>query len=213
MTTIGRDAFAGCAALVIWGVGGSEAERYAAENDIAFFRLFGDVGEETAFYFAPVYWAVARGITAGTSATTFSPNQPCTRAQVVTFLHRAEGEPEAESAENPFVDVKKSDYYYDAVLWAAESGVTGGTSDTTFSPNQPCTRGQVVTFLWRAAGEPATYAENPFVDVNENDFFSEAVLWAVANEITAGTSPTTFSPEQTCTRGQVVAFLWRSMAE
>jgi hypothetical protein len=131
---------------------------------------------------------------------------------VVTFLWRTAGAPEPSSDTNPFKDVKKSKFYYKAVLWAAENHITEGTSATAFSPEAGCTRGQVVTFLWRFSGSPAPKTEtNPFTDVKKGKFFYNAVLWAAENEVTAGTTPTTFSPEDTCTRGQIVTFLYRAM--
>ena len=165
-------------------------------------------------YFAePVKWAAANGITNGTSDYEFSPANPCTRGQVVTFLWRAAGCPEPESTKNPFKDVKKDAYYYKAVLWAVEQGITNGTSETTFSPGDPGTRGQVVTFIYRNAGSPKISAKNPFRDVKSGAYFYDAVLWAVKNEITNGTSKNEFSPAQTCTRGQIVTFLYRGLAE
>ena len=161
----------------------------------------------------PIDWAVVRGVTAGTSNTTFSPNDTCTRAQVVTFLWRANGQPEPTRTSNPFTDVPADAYYYKAVLWAVEHGVTAGTSETTFSPNQGCTRGQVVTFLWRAEGQPEPGGTNPFTDVPDSAYYYKAVLWAVEQRVTAGTSDTTFSPNDTCTRAQIVTFLYRACAE
>ena len=173
---------------------------------------FNDV-KAGAYYADAVAWAVANGITSGTSSTTFSPDEGCTRGQVVTFLWRAAGSPEPTGAKNPFRDVKESDYFYKAVMWAVENGVTSGTSSTTFSPNNVCTRGQIVTFQWRANGQPKPKGSaNPFKDVKADDYFYSAVLWAVENNVTAGTSKTTFSPNDTCTRGQVVTFLFRDMA-
>ena len=170
--------------------------------------VFDDVPADE-YYAAPVNWAVAKGITTGTSSTTFSPNDPCTRGQVVTFLWRAAGSPKPASSTNPFTDVKAGEYYYDAVLWAVEKGVTTGTSKTTFSPDDPCTRGQIVTFICRYAGGSDPGATNPFGDVKADDYFYVPVMWAVANKITTGTTPTTFGPEETCTRAQVVTFLYR----
>ena len=167
--------------------------------------------KETDYFYDAVLWAVGCGITKGTDATHFSPNAGCTRGQVVTFLWRAAGSPEPAGTENPFKDVKETDYFYDAVLWAVENGVTAGTTKTTFSPDSTCTRGQIVTFLWRADGSPSPKgSSNPFVDVKESDYFYAAVLWAVENGVTAGTGKTTFSPNDTCTRGQVVTFLYRA---
>lgn len=166
-----------------------------------------------AYYEDAVAWAVENGITTGTTDTTFSPNVNCNRAQVVTFLWRAAGEPEPASSENPFTDVAPGTFYYDAVLWAVEKGITTGTSKTTFGPNDNCTRGQVATFLWRAQGEPeAASAENPFNDISSSAFYYEAVLWAVEAGVTTGTSKTTFGPNETCIRGQIVTFLYRAMA-
>ncbi len=170
---------------------------------------FTDV-KEGAFYYDPVLWAVSQGVTSGVSATRFAPNDPCTRAQVVTFLWRAAGEPQPTSTKNPFTDVNTSAYYYKAVLWAVENGITTGMSATSFGPNNPCTRGQVVTFLYRAAGGSGAYdGENPFQDVKSTDFYYNAVLWAVDYGITTGMTATTFAPGSTCTRGQVVTFLYR----
>ncbi len=177
---------------------------------------FDDVQNEEDYYFRPVYWAYEHTpqITAGTSDTLFSPHADCTRAQVVTFLWRAAGTPTAEGAENPFADVKEDAYYYDAVLWAVAQEITAGTAKTVFSPNASCTRGQIVTFLYRFAGKPAVSdTENPFADVAEGAYYYEPVLWAVAQEITAGTSSTKFSPNATCTRAQVVTFLYRLLAD
>ncbi len=164
-----------------------------------------------AYYFEAVNWAVANNVTNGTSETTFSPDVGCTRAQVVTFLWRAAGQPEPTEGTNPFTDVKEGTYYYKAVLWAVEKGITNGTSETTFDPDETCTRGQIVTFLWRREGKPApTGANNPFADVKPSAYFGSAVLWAVEKGITNGTSETTFEPNEDCTRAQVVTFLWRA---
>ena len=171
---------------------------------------FTDV-KESSYCYEPVLWAVENGITTGMSATKFMPDNPCTRAQVVTFLWRAAGEPLPVSGKNPFTDVKSSAYYYNAVLWAVEQGITTGMSATSFGPDRPCTRGQVVTFLHRAAGETEPEsAGNPFTDVKESGFYYKAVLWAVENGITTGMSATRFEPGRTCTRGQVVTFLYRA---
>ena len=165
-----------------------------------------------AYYYDAVLWAVNHNpqITNGTSKTAFSPAATCTRGQVVTFLWRAAGCPEPMSTKNPFKDVKKDAYYYKAVLWAVEQGITNGTSKKAFSPNAGCTRGQVVTLLYRANGEPKVSAKNPFKDVKSGAYYYDAVLWAVKNEITNGTSKTAFSPNATCTRGQIVTFLYRA---
>ncbi len=170
---------------------------------------FSDV-KSNAYYALAVDWAVANNVTTGTSPTTFSPNDPCTRGQIVAFLWRAYGQPTPSTKNTPFTDVGQKAYYSKAVLWAVEKGVTTGTSDTTFSPNDPCTRGQIVAFMWRAAGKPTPSAKSaPFTDVGQKAYYYKAILWAVENKITTGTSDTTFSPSDTCTRGQIVAFLFR----
>ena len=168
---------------------------------------------EGCFYEEAVNWAVAQGITAGTTATTFSPNAVCTRAQAVTFLWRAAGSPDPRSSAMPFTDVAEGSYYHDAVLWAVENAITMGTGDTTFSPDVTCSRGQIVTFLWRSQKSPAAGSANPFTDVAADAYYADAVLWAVREEITNGTSSTTFSPDADCTRAQIVTFLWRALAE
>lgn len=163
------------------------------------------------YYYDAVQWAVGKKITSGTSATTFTPDGICTRAQTVTFLWRSQGSPKAAGAENPFTDVSKDAYYYDAVLWAVEQGITNGTSAITFSPDATVTRGQTAAFLWRVAKQPQVdQTANPFADVTQDAYYYNAVLWAVAKEITNGTSSTTFSPDQGCTRAQIVTFLWRT---
>ena len=164
------------------------------------------------YYYQPVLWAVENDITAGTSATTFSPNQACTRAQAMTFLWRAEGCPEPRSTSNPFVDVKPDAYYYKAVLWAVENKVTAGVSATQFAPDEECTRGQIMTFIHRAAGSPSVSGSNPFRDVKTSDYFYRPILWAVKNNITNGMSATEFGPDNSCTRGQIVTFLYRYYA-
>ena len=171
---------------------------------------FTDVPEDS-FYIDPVLWAVEKGITTGATETTFNPNGNCQRAQVVTFLWRAAGSPEPTSTENPFTDVKESDFYYKAVLWAVEEGITNGLTATTFGPFALCNRAQVVTFLYRAMGEPeVTATEHPFTDVAEDQFYFNAMLWAVENGITNGLTATTFGPTAICNRAQVVTFLYRT---
>ena len=166
--------------------------------------------KEGAYYYDAVLWAVEQKITSGTSATTFSPDASCTRAQMVTFLWRAAGSPKVENGKNPFADVQADAYYYDAVLWAVEKGVTSGTSATTFSPDATVTRGQTVTFLYRNAGSPEVSGTMPFTDVEADAYYAKAVQWAVQQKITTGTSETTFSPMSDCTRGQIVTFLYRA---
>ena len=164
-----------------------------------------------AYYADAVSWAVLNGVTKGTSETTFSPDASCTRAQAVTFLWRAAGSPAPKSSAMPFTDVDADAYYHDAVLWAVEQDITKGTSDTTFSPNATCTRAQIVTFLWRSQTSPAAGAVNPFADVADNAYYAEAVKWAVLEGVTSGTTATTFSPNDSCTRAQIVTFLYRCL--
>ncbi len=162
-----------------------------------------------SYYEDAVDWAVENGITKGTDDTHFSPDGICTRAQAVTFLWRTAGSPKPETRAMPFTDVPVGSYYYDAVLWAVENGITKGTSDTTFSPNMTCTRAQIVAFLWRSEKSPAAGTANPFADVKSTAYYADAVLWAVKEDITKGTTNTTFSPDADCTRAQIVTFLWR----
>lgn len=164
-----------------------------------------------AYYEEAVGWAVEKGITKGTSDSTFTPDGVCTRAQAVTFLWRAAGSPAAKAGSLPFADVKAGSYYDDAVRWAVENGVTVGTSATTFSPNATCSRAQIVTFLWRAQKSPAAGSANPFDDVANNAYYADAVQWAVQKDITKGTGATSFSPDANCIRAQIVTFLYRSM--
>ena len=218
----------------ICGFTGSAAQSYASENGIRFTAL-DDSGEgpdptdpddppvvdnpftdvpATEYYAEPVAWAVELGITVGTSDTTFGPTQECTRAQIVTFLWRAAGEPEPETVENPFSDVTADDYFYKAVLWAVENEITVGMGDGTFGSEATCTRAQVATFLWRTAGEPEGAGANPFTDVPNTEYYAEPVIWAVANGITQGDGlPTTFNPDGKCTRAQIVTFLYRFSGE
>ena len=217
VTLINLEAFGGCAGLTIYGVKGSYAETYAKENNIPFVAGvasssdavggFGDV--KGSDYFAnPVLWAVEKGITAGTSATTFSPNQNCTVAQILTFLWRANGSPKP-TGNNPFSDVKSGDYYADAATWAYEKGMVSGG---IFGGNTPCTRSMAVTYMWKAAGSPSA-KEAGFTDVLVGAEYAQAVAWAVEQGVTAGTSATTFSPDSVCTRGQIVTFLYRGLAK
>jgi len=173
---------------------------------------FTDV-HKRSYYYDAVNWAVTEGITNGVTATTFVPDMSCTRAQAVTFLWRAAGSPKPNSTEMPFTDVAANSYYYDAVLWAVENGITIGTSTTTFTPNAQCTRGQIVTFLWRSTGMPAVNGTAGFTDVADDAYYAAAVRWAVENGITYGTGTGTFSPDAKCTRAQIVTFLYRFMAE
>ena len=170
--------------------------------------VFVDV-PEGSYYEEAVDWAVENGITKGTDDSHFSPDGICTRAQAVTFLWRTAGSPKPEIRAMPFTDVPVGSYYYDAVLWAVENGITKGTSDTTFSPNMTCSRAQIVAFLWRSEKSPAAGTANPFADVKSTAYYADAVLWAVKENITKGTTSTTFSPNADCTRAQIVTFLWR----
>ncbi|MBE6914739.1 MAG: hypothetical protein E7472_07410, partial [Ruminococcaceae bacterium] len=172
---------------------------------------FTDVAED-AYYFDAVLWALDAGITNGTGDTTFSPAASCTRAQMVTFLWRASGSPKATAATCAFTDVDKDAYYYEALLWAVENGITNGTSDTTFSPNAVCSRGQMATFLYRNAKTPAVSGGHAFTDVKADAYYNNAVIWAAEQKITNGTSDTAFSPDADCTRGQMVTFLYRYLA-
>ncbi|MBE6916133.1 MAG: S-layer homology domain-containing protein [Ruminococcaceae bacterium] len=166
---------------------------------------FQDV-KKADYFFTPVNWAVEKGITNGTSATTFAPNATCTRAQILTFLWRAAGSP-APSIANPYTDVKVSDYYYNVALWAKEKGIYAPNS-STFGPNTPATRGATVEYFWRYAGAPSS-TRVPFSDVSEDSNLDKAVSWALRKGITNGTGGTTFSPNATCTRAQIVTFLHR----
>ena len=199
---------------VIRGYAGSGAEKYATNYGYAFGALavtFNDT-YVPEFYFTPVMWAVENGVTTGTSPTTFAPNRTCTRGEIITFLYRAMGKPEITNTACDFKDVYESEFYYDAVLWAVENGITTGTSPTTFEPYKTCTRAECLTFVSRALeGTASEGMFSQFVDVYESEFYYKAVLWAVENGITTGTSPTTFEPNKTCTRAECVTFLYRAM--
>jgi len=214
------------ASVKVFDANGREIEVVKGENGVYTFQMptsgvtietefvkdsgFVDV-YDSDYYYEAVNWAAARGITTGVSETEFDPQGACTRAQTVTFLWRAFGSPEPTAA-NPFTDVDESAYYCKAVLWAVENGITKGTSDTTFSPNDTVTRAQTVTFLFRSAKGAAAGTANPFTDVDEGAYYYEAVLWAVENGITKGTSDAAFSPDSGCTRAQIVTFLYRYLA-
>ena len=163
-----------------------------------------------AYYEDSVIWAVEKGITSGTSATTFNPDGSCTRAQAVTFLWRAAGSPEPKSATMPFTDVPAGSYFEKAVLWAVENGITKGTSDTTFTPDASCTRAQIVTFLWRAGGSPAVSGNSAFSDVAADAYYAAVVAWAEKNGVTGGIGGGLFGSDNTCTRAQIVTFLHRA---
>ena len=172
---------------------------------------FTDVSN-SAYYYDAVLWAAEEGITSGVTGNTFAPGRGCTRAQLVTFLWRANGSPEPASRENPFTDVSSSAYYYDAVLWAVEKGITTGVTGSTFAPDALCTRGQAAVLLWRANGAPQVSQEHPFRDVAEDAYYEDAVSWAVQGGVTQGTTGSTFAPDETCTRAQIVTFLYRAQS-
>lgn len=160
---------------------------------------------EGAYYFNPIQWAIENQITSGTSTTTFSPNETCTNAQILSFLWRANGSPEP-TIKNPFADVKNSDYYYKAALWAYENGLVSGSF---LGSGTKCTRSMTVEYLWKVVGSPSSNKETTFTDVPANADYAKAVAWAVEKGITSGTGATTFSPNETCTRAQIVTFLYR----
>ena len=166
---------------------------------------------EGKYYYDAVLWAYYHDprITSGTDETHFSPNAPCTREQIVFFLWAANGKPAFFTNSTSFIDIKPNKYYYEAVLWAQENGITTGISETRFGVGNYCTREQIVTFLWRAAGSPEPEADNPFQDVPANAYCAKAVRWALENGITGGTSADTFSPKRLCTRAEAVTFLYR----
>lgn len=171
--------------------------------------VFADVPSR-AYYYDAVKWALEKSIASGISTTTFSPDASCTRAQMVTFLWRANGSPVVNYAMK-FTDVPADAYYAEAVRWAVSENITSGISETAFAPDMTVTRSQTVTFLYRAAGAPAV-SGGSFADVDANAYYADAVAWAVAEDITSGTSETTFSPDAPCTRGQIVTFLYRDVA-
>lgn len=167
---------------------------------------FSDVAKD-AYYYEAVQWAVQKGIASGTSETTFSPNDNCTRAQAITLLWRAAGSPASKDKSSAFADVKESAYYHDAILWAAEHNIISGN---TFKPDDAVTRGQLATFLYREAGSPAIKSDNKFTDVADDSFYASAVSWVAAKGIASGTGEKTFGPDESCTRGQIVTFLYRA---
>ncbi len=172
---------------------------------------FADVPMD-AYFCDAVNWAAEKGITGGAGDGLFAPDKVCTRAQIVTFLWRAAGCPTPGGTENPFADLSSDAYYYDAVLWAVEKGITQGLTADTFGPQQAVTRGQSMTFLWRLDGATAADGENPFTDVPAGAYFADAVQWAVEEEITNGMTASSFAPGSGCTRGQIVTFLYRYLA-
>lgn len=177
-------------------------------------EIFRDMPKEGNWAHAPIDWAYFHGITGGTSYNTFSPKGSCNRAQVVTFLWAAAGRPAPESTDCAFTDVKPTGFYYKAVLWACENGITGGKSATRFAPKATCTRAEVMTFLWAAQGRPEPAGEScAFTDVKTKAYYYKAVLWACELGLTGGVTPTTFGPGSPCTRAQVVTFLYKLAAQ
>ena len=171
-------------------------------------EVFTDVPKSGSWAHDPIDWAYFRGITGGTTATTFTPNGIVTRAEAMTFLWAALDRPEATLTESPFRDVKAKHWFYDSVLWAVEHQITGGVKPDKFAPDLVCSRAQIVTFLWAAAGRPEPeHPDNPFADVKEKDWFYQAVLWAAENGVTGGVDASHFCPDRTCTRAQAVTFL------
>lgn len=163
------------------------------------------------YFYHPVYWAVEKGITAGVGDNRFGPSDPCTREQVVTFLWHAAGDPAPSSSKNPFTDVTSEDYFYTAVLWAVGNGITAGVSADRFGSGEICTRGQIVTFLWKFKNMPTPNSGSVrFSDVDASAYYATAVAWAVENGVTAGVGNGKFGPNQTCTRGQVMTFLYKA---
>ena len=162
------------------------------------------------YYYEPVQWAVKNGITSGVSKDKFGPNNPCTRGQIVTFLWAAAGRPEPTSTTNPFRDVSSKDYFYKAVLWAVENKITAGVAPDRFAPHQTCTRAQTVTFLWASQGRPASSTKVQFTDVSAKDYFADSVAWAYENGVTSGVGGGRFGSYNTCTRGQIVTFLYKT---
>lgn len=169
---------------------------------------FTDLKEES-YYYDAVLWAVEKGITSGATTTTFAPEDPCTRGQMMAFLWRAAGCPEPKATDCKFTDVDLDSYYGKAVLWAIENGITSGTSTTTFGPGDECTRGQMAAFLMRMAGGKAEGKNTKFIDVDADSYYAEAVQWVLENGITSGMTVNQYGPNSVCTRAQMVSFLYR----
>ena len=172
---------------------------------------FDDV-DVNAYYAPAVKWAVENKITAGKTDKLFAPDDTCTRGEMITFLWNAAGKPAAKNTTNPFTDVNAGAFYYDAVLWAVSNGITSGTTETTFSPDNTVNRAQVVAFLYNYANKPAA-SNSTFSDVAADAYYAPAVGWAAAQKITSGTGNNTFSPENDCTRAQIVTFLYNDLAK
>lgn len=184
----------------------------AGKNEPAWVNPFADVSED-AYYYKAAAWAVQNGVTTGKTESTFDPGAACNRAQAITFLWRASGSPEPKTAVNPFADVSEDAYYYKAILWALENGITGGVTANAFQPYGTVTRAQAMTFLWRMAGEQKVSAENSFADVAANTYYHDAVLWAAKNGITSGKSATVFGPADSCVRSHMVTFLYNHFVQ
>lgn len=219
ITRIGSSAFSGCDNLrdVYYSGNESQWNSLLKQGEIELpagvaihFKNSGflDVPAD-GWYAEPVSWAVAQGITTGTSSTTFSPNETCTNAQVITFIWRACGEPEP-IIDNPFDDISEDKYYYEAALWAYANEMV---TDSSFQASKPCTRSMAMTYLWKEAGSPGVVLDSQFTDINDNDDCALAVAWALEAEITDGTSDSTFSPATTCTRAHIITFLYRTFGE
>ena len=170
---------------------------------------FSDVPAD-AYYAEAVAWAVENGVTAGVTADRFGPDEPCTRAQVMTMIWRGGDSPAPETSESPFSDVTPDKYFYDAVLSSMDYGITAGVGDGKFGAEQPCTRAQIMTFLWRACDSmEADISSVTFTDVPADAYYAEAVAWAVKYGITSGVGNNLFGSDSVCTRAQVVTFLWK----
>ena len=196
--------------VVFYAININDLSKHAAVHPSAMTGAnFSDV-KQSSYCYDAVTWAAKNGITGGTDSTHFNPNGMTTRGQAVTFMWRAAGYPEPENYNNSFTDVEWGKYYYYAVLWASEYGITQGTSATTFSPEEPVTRGQIATFLWRYASQPASAGSSPFTDVSAGSYCNDAVIWAYENGITSGVDETHFGPGTTCSRGQIVTFMNRA---
>ena len=217
LPAVSATAFTGLTATVYYTDGN---ETYTAETKLDYggtiaWRVselaFTDV-EETSYYYECVLWAYSEGITTGATTTSFDTDSVCTRAQAVTFLYRAAGEPDVSDVENPFTDVSEDAYYYEAVLWAYTNGITTGATTTTFNPSGECTREQIVTFLYRYAGEPETTTTISFTDVSESSIYYSAIAWAYGEGVATGYSDTVFGMGDGCTRAQIVTFLYRAIA-
>ena len=202
-------------AYIVEELNGVVGQDYAEpQGRITIKNGFADVQDPSKYYYTPVYWAYdfEPQITGGKTDTLFGVKDPCTREQIVTFLWKAYGAKEPTNTDNPFTDVKEGKYYFKAVMWAKENGITSGKSDTKFGVKEACTREQVVTFLWKAAGKPEpTITESPFTDVKEGKYYTKAVLWALENGVTGGVSADKFGVGKTCTREQIVSFLYKAI--